>query len=706
MKRIGPVASFVFVNCFCSARTKWTIAPQSGVYVPNPIEGGAMNTTTKTATLSTWLGLIVALFATASPVSAGAAGTPLQGDPGFGPAIAAAQEKWSQASQLSNTYTATYRWTCPSSPGLPCLGVGSAPFDDIVSVDVLDGEIVGADADSAVTIDELFVLLAQHSLELDAAVFDAAYGYPVSFEFGAPLCLGPPATPDSPGGCPGAPQGLSFELVSFDWGLIDADQVARFNLQLEHWDLARPQNYSFDLRYSSFFLPTSGRIVVNDGVASLAPSFVTAPDGEPQIEPVTIDALMEIVQRAVSSRSLVGPVGYDSDHGFATTLSVMTADPLIADGFFGFEITNFISHDGLAADHEAASDRWSTHMPYSYVFEYQRWCFCPPPFGPVTLFVDDDEVIGVLTSETDVGNQEFPTISELLDTAPAAPQGGTIAVTYDSAWGFPASLSSQGPPGLADAGFSSAITNFVPDNDQFTCGGQTPTMVGTDGDDVLVGTSGVDVIFGGRGDDQIYGLGGDDFLCGGGGADLLSGGEGNDYVSGDYGADELHGLVGDDVLEGGLGDDRIRGQSGNDRLVGGPGDDDLFGARGNDTVYGESGDDRVRGGTGDDLVDGGPGDDFVSGNGGLDTVMGGDGIDELVGGPRPDVLDGGAGNDLLRGRGGADQLRGGAGDDELRGNLQSDQRFDGGTGTDVCNGGDGIEALAGTINCEILVAIP
>ena len=60
-----------------------------------------------------------------------------------------------------------------------------------------------------------------------------------------------------------------------------------------------------------------------------------------------------------------------------------------------------------------------------------------------------------------------------------------------------------------------------------------PTVVGTEGPDVLRGTDGPDVILGLGGDDRIFGLGGDDVICGGLGADQVDGGPGNDSIAGD-----------------------------------------------------------------------------------------------------------------------------------------------------------------------------
>jgi serralysin len=70
-----------------------------------------------------------------------------------------------------------------------------------------------------------------------------------------------------------------------------------------------------------------------------------------------------------------------------------------------------------------------------------------------------------------------------------------------------------------------------------TCGGLTPTILGTGGDDVLTGTPGDDVIVGGAGNDVITGGGGDDTICGGAGRDRISAGLGRDFISGGPGQD-------------------------------------------------------------------------------------------------------------------------------------------------------------------------
>jgi predicted extracellular nuclease len=97
------------------------------------------------------------------------------------------------------------------------------------------------------------------------------------------------------------------------------------------------------------------------------------------------------------------------------------------------------------------------------------------------------------------------------------------------------------------------------------CQGLEPTIVGTEGPDVLTGTNGPDV---------IVGLGGDDVISGGNAEDVICGGLGDDAISGGNG---------DDVVLGGFGDDELNGDNGADELIGGPGEDLLAQGRGDGT---------------------------------------------------------------------------------------------------------------------------
>jgi plastocyanin len=146
-----------------------------------------------------------------------------------------------------------------------------------------------------------------------------------------------------------------------------------------------------------------------------------------------------------------------------------------------------------------------------------------------------------------------------------------------------------------------ANTSFrIKSSDSGSCFDLEPTMIGTEGHDVLNGTSGNDVIVGLRGNDVINGLGGDDVICGGLGLDDLYGGEGNDKIFGGNG---------NDLISGNSGNDGLWGSQGWDRLLGDLGNDFLFGGVGNDSLEGGDGEDRLFGQDGDDTIDGVPEDD-------------------------------------------------------------------------------------------------
>ena len=179
------------------------------------------------------------------------------------------------------------------------------------------------------------------------------------------------------------------------------------------------------------------------------------------------------------------------------------------------------------------------------------------------------------------------------------------------------------------------------------CDGQTATIVGTNGDDVIPGTPGNDVIVGLKGDDTINGDLGDDAICGGKGNDTLQGQGGNDRLFGQHGNDLLDGgeggccnpvtNTGDDFLSGGQGRDELHtsdfptlgsslhGNQGHDRLVMWSGGE-AFGGNGNDTIFQFTKDAVLSGGNGrDHLTDG----DDGGANNETVTMLGGNGKDKL-----------------------------------------------------------------------------
>jgi Ca2+-binding RTX toxin-like protein len=273
------------------------------------------------------------------------------------------------------------------------------------------------------------------------------------------------------------------------------------------------------------------------------------------------------------------------------------------------------------------------------------------------------------------------------------------------------------------------------------CLDETPTLVGTPGDDFLVGTRDDDVIVGLGGNDVIAGLAGEDLICGGEGNDELEGGPDLDALSGDAGDDRLDGgehetdlavfinspapvqaslttgvatgdgtdtLVNVEGLFGSTFDDTLEGNELANVFVGWDGNDRSAGLGGFDYFNADDGDDAFDGGSGDDLVyyDFAPGPvtvDLAAGQSrghgadalvSIEDVYGSKFADRITGNAGPNWLHGYKGADVVSGGGGADQVFGDRGNDVLLGGPAAD-RLNGGLGRDRLNGGTGRDRCAG-----------
>ncbi|MEZ5502966.1 MAG: alpha/beta hydrolase-fold protein [Halioglobus sp.] len=195
-----------------------------------------------------------------------------------------------------------------------------------------------------------------------------------------------------------------------------------------------------------------------------------------------------------------------------------------------------------------------------------------------------------------------------------------------------------------------------------------PHLADVHGDtNTIDGGAGKDIISGGEYTDYIAGGAGLDYLFGGTGSDYISGGADGDTVYGDsefgivYVENAAHELMAqtviafaagldavgvyDDVVYAGDGDDLVWGELGDDELYGEAGNDQLIGDRYVDAEF-FAGELPAAAGTspelepllhGDDRLYGGPGNDLLKGLGGNDLLVGGTGIDNLYGGDGNDT---------------------------------------------------------------------
>jgi hypothetical protein len=277
--------------------------------------------------------------------------------------------------------------------------------------------------------------------------------------------------------------------------------------------------------------------------------------------------------------------------------------------------------------------------------------------------------------------------------------------------------------------------------------GDSSTIAGNDGNNVISVSSGVDVVNAGAGDDRLiinYGAatvaitgtpvgvtdgathavtftGVEHFtITTGSGADTITVGDGDNILNTGGAAD---------TITAGNGANVIDGESGNDTIVAGDGGNIISGGDGNDGITTGIGDDVVIAGLGNDTVITGGGADVATVNGGIDTVDGGTQSDRLVvdysssttvvsGGVTTGTFAGGyagayadaagtssvgfAGieNFTIAGGSASDVIGTGDGDDDLDGGAGNDQLNSGGgndvlvvgVGNDALDGGDGADA--------------
>ncbi|MDH4651395.1 MULTISPECIES: S-layer family protein [unclassified Pseudomonas] len=248
-----------------------------------------------------------------------------------------------------------------------------------------------------------------------------------------------------------------------------------------------------------------------------------------------------------------------------------------------------------------------------------------------------------------------------------------------------------------------------------------PTVVPTEGADIINGNPIADVLLGLGGNDTLYGNGGNDSLDGGIGADRMEGGIGNDT----YTVDDVGDLVieasnaGDDTVQAsinyilGIGTERLT-------LIGTADLNGTGNSLGN-TLIGNSGNNLLDGGLGIDVLQGGDGNDILRGDSGTDTLQGGAGDDQLDGGANIDSMAGGRGDDIYLVSQAGDTVSEALdeGDDTVRatvnyslsanlenleligtGNLSGTgnvlaNRLTGNDGNNILNGADGNDWLAG-----------
>ena len=269
-------------------------------------------------------------------------------------------------------------------------------------------------------------------------------------------------------------------------------------------------------------------------------------------------------------------VSYEWDFDNDGVLDVVTTDPIVTHtypgAYDGLAVVTVVAADGdtgnAVAEVTIADDPFADLRP-------------EPPADVIAEVTDDDEVTVSWTASPTTPLDSYVVLR---------PDGTQVAIVDPS---LTSVVIGDVPPGTttsflvqaqgARAHSFEVESNVVDVGGTGPCFELEPTIVGTEGPDVIDGTNGADVIFGLGGDDLIKGGNGNDIICGGDGDDELHGENGNDEMFGQKGADLILGGNGKDDIDGGPDDDVMFGYNGKDNIVGGTGTDTADGGNGNDT---------------------------------------------------------------------------------------------------------------------------
>ncbi len=231
--------------------------------------------------------------------------------------------------------------------------------------------------------------------------------------------------------------------------------------------------------------------------------------------------------------------------------------------------------------------------------------------------------------------------------------------------------------------------NSADSNDVFSKNpamGDTDTITGGNGSNIILGGAAGDVITGGLGNDVILGDSGrvtrdgnevvlrvetiDDAT---GGVDEIDGGDGDDVILGGAAGDVITAALGGNIILGDAGEANLNNADSNDVFTTNPAiggaDTIIGGGNGSNIIIGGALGDFITGGIGNDVILGDGGRVTRDGNsvvrkvktiddatGGVDEIDGGDGDDVILGGAAGDVITAALGGNIILGDAGEANL--------------------------------------------------
>lgn len=350
-----------------------------------------------------------------------------------------------------NTYTATYERTtsarCPE--GFACIAVVDVEEIEVV---VISGRLASATnvrtgeaVDDGLTINDWFAEIqraADAGQLREGGVLNQPYGYPESYILDLP------------------DETVFMRTQDFTWGAVRDFQIEQYERAVATWAENEPDAYQFDyqVRCGLCIPQPAVRITVRDGeiveIDTVDGTDIPIPDSLR----VTIEDLHERVIRALRSPSGNDNVWFDFRYGHPASFSSAPSDPLIADGNWGFDVTNLRALDPWPEVQAALDEARPKFDATTYTLTYRRFCFCVNR-DPVTVEVVNGQAVSVSSGELQWA-LTVPKMFRAIQGAITSDVDG-LSATFDPVTGVPTAYAIDQSFQIADEEYSVEVTSFV-----------------------------------------------------------------------------------------------------------------------------------------------------------------------------------------------------------------------------------------------------
>ncbi len=237
------------------------------------------------------------------------------------------------------------------------------------------------------------------------------------------------------------------------------------------WTREAPADFSYQWRQACFCLFREPvRVLYADGEFVHAVPLEPSENGRDRNDqPYTVEALFDVIRRALADKDAEVTVEYDATYGYPTQVSIDWI-PAAVDDEINYIIEDFASADPTEAELVQNLRTWHAQKWVTYDFQLTINCFCIPR-GAIRVNVVDNEptsarAIDEARELTEEELQTLPlTIDRLFDTALRAHfEGRTVRAEF-AAEAYPTEIAIDEAAIPADGGVIYQVNDLVPATD-------------------------------------------------------------------------------------------------------------------------------------------------------------------------------------------------------------------------------------------------